>query len=142
MGNSHEEVSQAVLRMAVEAFNPADVKRNTNRPVRPDPGGNVVVRDGDMGEPEVLMSPLTYIYTRRFVLEILPFTNGDPDYAQVRMLEPFGVAIERDRTLGGLADWIEPEAPMVDDADVPGSPGLRWIEVGLLVTYATSNPLG
>lgn len=142
MANRHEEVSQAVLTLVATAFCGAKSIRNASRPSRPDPGGNVVVRDGEMGDPEVLMSPLTYIYTRRMVLEILPFASDDPDYAATLMLEPLGPAIEASRTLGGLADWIEPEAPMIDDADVPGAPGLRWIEVGLLVTYATTNPLG
>jgi len=58
------------------------------------------------------------------------------------MLAPLAASITADPFLGGLADWMEAEAPVTDDSDVVGAPTLNWATVGVLVTYTTSNPLG
>lgn len=132
--------------MLDEVFSGAKVTRpgagDTGKPTRMEPGGLVVMRDGDAGDPEVILSPLRYIYTHRIVLEIAPFQNDDAREALRVMLVPFAARIGRDPFLGGLADFIEVEAPNTDQVDTLGAPSLAWAEVGVLVTYTTSNPLG
>jgi hypothetical protein len=41
------------------------VKRNLAKAERLPPGGLAVIRDGDPGEPEVSLSPLSYLYSHR-----------------------------------------------------------------------------
>src|SRR5581483_6574314 len=113
------------------------------KPERIPPGGLVIVRDGDPGEPEIVLSPLTHLYTHRIPLEIAAFGSQTLTASQVldQMLSAIGTAVEADRTLGGLCDFVEPEAPNADDLETTGALAGRWAEAALLATYATTNPL-
>lgn len=139
-------VLSAFKAMLDEEFGSAKVTRpgagDTSKPTRMEPGGLVVMRDGDPGDPEVILSPQRWIYTHRIGLEIAPFQADDPRAALTTMLKPFAARIARDPFLGGLADWMEAEAPNTDQVDTLGAPSLTWATVDVLVTYTTSNPLG
>lgn len=102
----------------------------------------VMMFDGEPGEPEVTLSPLTFIYNHRVELEV--YCSGDGDGCGARLdntLAAIGAAIAVDRTLGGLADWTMPDAPVVQDMTESGSAGLRAATVAVMVIYGTTDPL-
>jgi hypothetical protein len=43
--------------------------------------------------------------------------------------------------LGGLCDFIEPEAPSSDDLETTGAMSGRWADTAIIANYATPNPL-
>ena len=52
-----------------------------------------------------------------------------------------GAAIAADRTLGGLCDWVEAEAPRPVDLPVEGAAGLKAAVIPVILHYSTADPL-
>lgn len=143
MASRREEVLDAIKSLVAGALPSAEVKRNLDKPERIALGGLVIIRDGDPGEPEVLLSPLTYVYEHRVPIELAAFASATLTREQVldQMLSAIGVAVEANRTLGGLCDFIETEAPTSDDLETAGAMSGRWADAAIIATYATVNPL-
>lgn len=141
--SKREQVIEAIVALIVAALPAAKVERNAAKPERVPPGGLVIVRDGDPGEPEVLLSPLTYLYTHRVPLEIAARESGSQSREQVldAMLATIGAVIAADRTLGGLCDFIEAEAPATADIEASGAQAVRWADAAIVAIYGTPDPL-
>lgn len=143
MASKREQVIAAVHALVVAALPLAEVKRNLDKPERIPSGGLVSVRDGDPGEPEVLLSPLSYTYSHRIVLELAVYAS-DPltrEQALDAMLSSIGAAVMANRTLGGLCIFLDTEAPSSDDLETAGAASARWAEAAIVATYTTINPL-
>jgi hypothetical protein len=138
-----EQVLEAITALVASALPSAEVKRNLDKPERIPPGGLVIVRDGDPGEPEVLLSPLTYIYEHRVPIEVAAFASATLTREQAldQMLAAIGEAVAADRTLGGLCEFLETEAPTSDDLETAGAISGRWADAAIIASYATANPL-
>lgn len=143
MVSRREQVVGAIKALVATALPAAEVKRNLDKPERIPPGGLVIVRDGDPGEPDVLLSPLTYVYAHRVPIEVAAFASGSLTREEVvdQMLSAIGAAVAADRTLGGLCDFIEPEAPSSDDLETTGAVSGRWADTAIVAHYATPDPL-
>ena len=143
MTSKREQVLDAVKGLVAAALPDADVKRNLAKPERIAPGGLVIVRDGDPGEPEVMLSPLVYIYTHRVPIEIAAYEASSQTREQVLdgMLGAIGAAVSGNRTLGGLCDFIEAEAPSTDDVETAGARVGRWADAAIVAVYGTTDPL-
>ena len=143
MPSRREQVLDAIKTLIAGALPNAEVKRNLDKPERIPPGGLVIIRDGDSGEPEVLLSPLTYVYEHRVPIELAAFASASLTREQVidQMLSAIGTAAMADRTLGGLCDFIETEAPTPDDLETAGAISARWADAAIIAGYATPNPL-
>jgi hypothetical protein len=143
MASHREAVLDAIRELLAAALPAAKVERNAAKPERIPTGGLVIIRDGDPGEPEVHLSPLTYIYTHRIPVEVA--VGAAPPLSREQVLDQslhgIGEAVEANRTLGGLCDFIEPEAPSTDDLEATGTVAARWADVVIVATYATPNPL-
>ena len=143
MTSKREQVLDAVKALVASALPDADVKRNLAKPERIAPGGLVIVRDGDPGEPEVMLSPLTYIYTHRIPIEIAAYETSSQLREEVLddLLGAIGSAVAGDRTLGGLCDFIEAEAPSTDDVETAGARTGCWADAAIVAVYGTTDPL-
>jgi hypothetical protein len=143
MSSKRETVLAAVNALVAAALPGADIKRNLAKAERIPPGGLVVIRDGDPGEPEVSLSPLTYLYSHRIPLEIAAYESATLTREQVldAMLGAIGAAVMANRTLGGLCDWIETQAPVTEDIEAPGALPGRFADLAILAVYATNDPL-
>ncbi|MBM3548919.1 MAG: acyl-CoA transferase [Alphaproteobacteria bacterium] len=121
----------------------ATIRRNEPLPEKVPAGGLVVLRDGDPGEPEVVLSPLTYLWTHRAVVEAIVSgaTPAARDTALDDLLASLGEAIAGDRTLGGRCDHIEAGAPDVGAIAVEGGAPLKGATVTVTLVYATTDPL-
>lgn len=143
MSSRREQVIEAVKALVSNALPNADVKRNLAKPERIAPGGLAVVRDGDPGEPEVLLSPLTYVYAHRIPIEVAAYESASRPREDVldEMLGAIGNAVRADRTLGGLCDFLEVEAPAPADLETLGAAPARFAEVAVVAVYGTADPL-
>jgi hypothetical protein len=143
VSSKREQVLDAVKALLSSALPNADVRRNLAKPERIPPGGLVVVRDGDPGDPEVMLSPLVYVYTHRIPFELAAYETSSQSPEQVldEMLGAIGVAVSGDRTLGGLCDFIEAQAPSTDDVETAGARSGRWADAAIVAVYGTPDPL-
>lgn len=141
MSSRREQVIQAVLALVTAALPAAEIRRNTETPERVPTGGLAILRDGDPGEPEELLSPRTFLWTHPLSLELVaPAGPSQEDFLD-SMLIAVGNAIEADLTLGGLADWVQPTAPTTSDATAQNAQPVRWAVLDIVVMYPTPTPL-
>ena len=110
-------------------------------PERIPPAGLIILRDGQPGEPEVTLSPLRYHYQHRAELEVVVQTPNGRASAFDNLIVAIGTALEADRTLGGLCDWVEAEAPASVDLPVEGAVSLKAAVITVLLHYTTTGPL-
>jgi hypothetical protein len=143
MTSKREHVLDAIKTLIASALPSADVKRNLAKPERIPPGGLAIIRDGDPGEPEVILSPLIYVYTHRIPIEFAAYETSSESREQVLdgMLGAVGAAVIANRTLGGLCDFIEAEAPATEDVETTGARAGRWADVAIVAVYGTNDPL-
>lgn len=142
MLSTRETILQA-LHAALQIVPTATVLRSAALPERMPSGGLLILRNGDPGTPEVTLSPLTYHYQHRAEVEAVveAETPADRDAAFDALVLTVGAALGLDRTLGGLCDWVEAEAPEPVDLPVEGAAGLKAAVIPVILHYATSDPL-
>ena len=58
------------------------------------------------------------------------------------LIAAIGTTLAADRTLGGLCDWVEAEAPASVDLPVEGAVSLKAAVVTVVLHYSTADPLG
>ena len=117
------------------------VLRGEVLPERIPPAGLIILRDGNPGEPGVTLSPLMYHYQHRAELEVIVQTDEDRDARFDQVIGRIGAAIGADRTLRGLCDWVEAEAPEPVDLPVEGSAAIKAAIIPIILHYATSDAL-
>ena len=110
-------------------------------PERIPPAGLIILRDGQPGEPEETLSPLRYHYQHRAELEVVVQAGTGRASAFDDLIAAIGSALAVDRTLGGLCDWIEPEAPASVDLPVEGAAALKAALITVVLHYTTTGPL-
>ena len=120
----------------------ATVLRDEVLPERIPPTGLIILRDGQPGEPEVTLSPLRYHYLHRAELEVIVQTPGNRATAFDLLIASIGTVLATDRTLGGLCDWVEAEAPAAVDLPVDGAVSLKAAVITVVLHYTTADPLG
>ena len=120
---------------------PAPVLRGEVLPERVPAGGLLILRDGEPGEPEVTLSPLRYHYQHRAEIEAV-VQDAARDTIFDMLTASIGAALIADRTLGGLCDWVEAEAPRPVDLPVEGAastPAYRGTAYMVFEELALSN---
>ena len=121
---------------------PAPVLRGEVLPERVPPAGLLILRDGDPGEPAVTLSPLRYHYQHHAEVEAVVQAGTGRDTAFDELAAGVGTALSADRTLGGLCDWVEAEAPRPVDLAIDGAAALKAAVIPIVLHYATADPLG
>ena len=110
-------------------------------PERIPTAGLIILRDGQPGEPEVTLSPLRYHYQHRAELEVVVQAGTSRASAFDDLIGAIGAALEADRSLGGVCDWIEPEAPASVDLPVEGAAAFKAAVIIVVLHYTTTGPL-
>jgi hypothetical protein len=118
-------------------------KRNASLPERLSEHAMAVLRDGEMGEPEVSLSPLTYHWQHQVAIELFV---ADPDASErdKRMdglLVELAALIEADRTLGGVIEYAEIGPPKFDELAPDGVSGIKACLLPVVLHYSSSGPL-
>jgi hypothetical protein len=119
---------------------PATAVRGDVLPERVPTAGLLILRDGEPGEPEVTLSPLRYHYQHRGEIEAV-VQGASRDAAFDTLCASVGAALAADRTLGGLCDWVEAEAPRPVDLAVDGAASLKAAVIPVMLHYSTADPL-
>lgn len=117
------------------------VLRDEVLPERIPASGLIILRDGQPGEPEVTLSPLRYHYQHRAELEVVVQSGAGRETAFDALVAAIGEALEGDRTLGGLCDWIEPEAVSSVDLPIEGAATLKAAVITVVLHYTSTGPL-
>ena len=120
---------------------PAAALRGEVLPERVPAAGLLILRDGEPGDPEVTLSPLRFHYQHRAEIEAV-VQGADRDTAFDTLCASVGAIIAADRTLGGLCDWVEAEAPRSVDIPVEGAASLKAAVIPVALHYSTADPLG
>ena len=142
MPTLREQILAALLER-LKTIPGAAVKREEPLPEKVPAGGLVILRDGDPGEPEVLLSPVLYLWQHRVEIEVI-VQQAPADAANAALdalLSEVGIALAADRTLGGLIDGMEWGAPQTRDLAIDGAAGLKGAVVPVILHYALSDPL-
>ena len=119
----------------------APILRGDVLPERIPATGLIILRDGKPGEPEVTLSPLSYFYEHRAELEVVIQAGTGRDALFDALAADIGAAIATDRTLGGLCDWAEAEAPEPVDLPIEGAAALKAAVIIVVLHYSTADPL-
>ena len=119
----------------------APVLRGEVLPERIPATGLIILRDGKPGEPEVTLSPLTYFYEHRAELEVVIQAGTGRDTLFDALTASIGATLAADRTLGGLCDWVEAEAPEPVDLPIEGAAALKAAVIFVVLYYVTLDPL-
>jgi hypothetical protein len=140
------DVLQAVCQLVAAALPSADVVGTDNddaAPARIGAGGRAVIRSGDPGEPEVTLGVLSYSYSHRIPIELDAYATDTLSREQAidEMAEAIGAAVEADRTLGGLVEFLDIEAMTTDDLTISGGKAARSADLAVIAEYTVSNPL-
>ena len=138
---STRETILAALHVRLQSL-AATVLRDEVLPERIPPAGLIILRDGQPGEPEVTLSPLRYHFRHRAELEVIIQGANDRATAFDTLIAAIGTALSADRTLGGLCDWVEAEAPASVDLPVEGAVSLKAAVITVVLHYTTADPLG
>lgn len=148
MSSIRDRVLDAVKAAIVAALPNADVKLQGNedddaKARSIGPGGTVIIRAGDPGEPEVYLSPRTYVYAHRIPIEVAAFASDTQTPAKIvdAMLVAIGEQVDLDPSFGGLCDDSECEAPQSDDLETLGVKSGQWSNGAIIAIYGTPNPL-
>jgi hypothetical protein len=134
------ETILAALHARLSAVS-ATALRGDVLPERVPAEGLLILRDGEPGEPEVTLSPLRYHYAHRAEIEAI-VQGAVRDTAFDALCASIGTVLAADRTLGGLCDWVEAEAPRPVDLPVEGAASLKAASITFVLHYTTADPLG
>lgn len=110
-------------------------------PERIPAAGLIILHDGQPGDPDVTLSPLRYHYQHRAELEVIVQASTGRASVFDGLIAAIGAALEADRTLGGLCDWVEPESPASVDLPVEGAATLKAAVITVVLHYSTLGPL-
>lgn len=143
-GSKRERVLKALFA-ALDGARPAGavLLRNAILPERIPAAGLMILRDGDPGAPEVLLSPPTYFYEHRAEVDLL-VDGASPaarDAAFDALTRAIAAALAADRTLTGLVDYAIGEAPVPLELPIEGAEGLKAASIGVILPYHASDPL-
>lgn len=142
MPSVREQILSALLAR-LESVPGATVKREAPLPETVPAGGLIILRDGDPGDPEVLLSPISYLWEHQAEIEVILQRGQDDDSGALdSLLIAVGDALAAERSLGGLAEWLDWGAPKTSGLAIEGAAALRGATVPVTIHYASDDPLG
>ena len=119
------------------------VKRNAALPERIADHAMAILRDGEMGESEVSLSPLTYHWQHQVAIELF-VANPDAAARDSRMdglLVELAALIEADRTLAAVVEYAEIGQPKFDELAPEGTSGIKACLLPVVLHYSSAGPL-
>lgn len=121
----------------------AQLLRDAVLPERIPAAGLMILRDGDPGVPEALLSPPRWYYEHRAEIDVLVDRPAPAarDAAFDALVVSIGRALAVDPTLGGLVDHALGEAPAPLALAIEGAEGIKAATIGIILPYDTSDPL-
>lgn len=138
-----EAALSALHSALVAGLAPTEVRRNAAVPQRVGAAGYVILRDGDAGEGEPLLSPPSWYFEHRAEIEV--FAQGADEAARAAavdaMAEAIGDILAADRTLGGACDYAQGLAPDTQEVPVENGSPLGGAIISVVLAYVSTDPL-
>ena len=119
------------------------ILRNEQLPTKVPTEGLIIVRDGDLGEPEITLSPTRYHYQHRAEVEVL-MQHGDQlerDEALDALLQSIGQTLALNLTLDGVIDNLHIGTPEFLSETTEGAPTIKAAVIPIILEYSTISPL-
>jgi hypothetical protein len=140
---STREQALTGLFLCLQSITGPTVKRNEPLPTKVPEAGLIILRDGDPGEPEVILSPTRYVYQHRAEVEVLvqEADQTERDAALDTLLVAVGTALAGDSSLGGKVDIAHPGSPELLQETIEGAPTIKAALIPVFLEYTTLNPL-
>ena len=140
--SKREQILNALFAR-LSALPDVKVKRNAVLPVTIPDNGLVVLRDGDIGEPDVLLSPACYVFHHKAEVEVLvqQVEDADNDAKLDGILEAIGQILQKDVTLSGLIDYMHADPPEFVEQPVEGGLTIKGAVVPVVLEYVSDSNL-
>lgn len=140
--SKREEVLNALFTR-LSALPDVKVKRNETLPLVVPSAGLLILRDGNVGEPEILLSPTCYIFTHRAELEVIvqKLTSAERDQNLDEILVQIGELLQEDPSLGGEVDYMHADPPEFVEEPVEGGVTIKGAIVPIVLEYTSNNNL-
>lgn len=138
-----ETILQALFT-ALQAINGPHILRNEPLPEKVPAGGLIILRDGEMGEPEVTLSPLSYYWNHNASAEVLVqhANAARRDALLDDLFQKIAAAVVADETLGGLCDRTMPLPPDISNLAIDGASSVKAAIIPIELVYTTDSQLG
>ena len=140
--SKREQVLNALFARLL-ALPDVEVKRNAVLPVKIPDNGLVVLRDGNIGEPDVLLSPACFVFHHKAEIEVLmqQAEDSDNDTRLDHILEAIGLILKVDATLSGLIDYMHADPPELIEQPVEGGLTIKGAIVPIVLEYVSESNL-
>ncbi len=140
---TRETILQTLFKR-LQTISGPKVLRNEVLPERVPAGGLLILRDGEPGEPEVSLSPLSYYWQHLASLEVLVShaNAAERDAALDALFTAIAATINADPTLGGLCDRVAAQAPVTSTLGIEGAASVKAATVPIELIYTTADQLG
>lgn len=140
---TRETVLEALFEQLQSITGPK-VLRNEVLPEKVPSAGLLILRDGNAGEPEVMMSPLSYYWEHIASLEVfVQAVNADErNILMDGLFQGIADALAEEPTLDGLCDRVEAQAPDTNSIAIEGAANIRAATVPIELIYTTNSQLG
>jgi len=140
---TRETILQALFEQ-LQTISDPKVLRNEVLPEKIPPGGLLVLRDGDPGEPEVMLSPLSYYWEHHASLEVIVQAGEATERDQIMdgIFQDIVAVLAADPTLGALCDRVTPLAADTNAIAVEGAANIKAAIVPIELIYTTDSQLG
>lgn len=143
MASKREQALQGLFLCLQTGLPNISVLRNEVLTTAIPEAGLVVLRDGDPGEPDILLSPPRYIYKHRADVEVF-VQNADAAQREAdldHLITLIGDALDTAGTLGGVIDILNPGSPELMTEPIEGAATVKAAIVPIILEYVTSTPL-
>ena len=142
MSSAREQALEGLFS-CLQGITGPTVKRNEPLPTKVPEVGLIILRDGDAGDPEVILSPTRYVYQHRAEVEVLvqEADQAGRDAALDTLLVAVGTALAGDATLGGKVDIAHSGSPELLQETIEGAPTIKAAVIPVFLEYSTLNPL-
>ena len=142
MVSRREQVLSAVFA-CLQVIPLVTVRRNEALPVNVPADGLVILRDGDPGEPDVMLNPRTAYYSHRAEIEafVTQPLGGCGEVTLDDLMGAIGTALAADTSLGGLAETLSCSASEVSVLAIEGAAPILAARLTVSIEYQVDDPL-
>jgi hypothetical protein len=143
MTSAREQALQGLFLCLQSGITGPEVLRSEILPTAIPNTGLLILRDGDLGSPEITLSPVRYHFEHRAEIEVIVQDKDASarDLLIDGLLAQIAAAVLSDQTLSGSVDFAHLGSPEFMDEAIEGAPALKAAVVPITLEYSTSNPL-
>lgn len=143
MASTREAAVSALFDTLARSIPGSIVEREVDFPEVVGEGGHIVVRDGDVGEPDVTLGIKSYWWRHRVDVEVYTIETATLTRMQTcdDLLRAVDSALDADRTIGGAVSYADWQVSQIEDVSEDGAQTVRAALVTVTLQYQTQTPM-